>query len=97
MTELGRRVVACQLVFPSPLPRNGRSFSGTTTFSVRDAFSGGSSFTVRRFRDKPVSPTELLSWGTVSPVIGGAYGTGLSVFQNGNTTTRPEGLGGSAG
>ena len=34
---------------------------------------------------------------TVSPVIGGAYGTGLSVFQNGNTTTRPEGLGGSAG
>lgn len=34
---------------------------------------------------------------TVSPVIGGAYGTGLSVFQNGNATTRPEGLGGSAG
>jgi hypothetical protein len=33
---------------------------------------------------------------TVSPVIGGAYGTGLSAFQNGNTK-RPEGLGGSAG
>ena len=32
----------------------------------------------------------------VSPVIGGAYGTGLSAFQNGNTK-RPEGLGGSAG
>lgn len=34
---------------------------------------------------------------TVSPVIGGGYGTGLSVFQNANTAMRPEGLGGSAG
>lgn len=33
---------------------------------------------------------------TVSPVIGGAYGTGLSVFQN-TAATRPEGLGGPAG
>jgi len=42
-------------------------------------------------------PTAAAMRRTVSPVIGGAYGTGLSVFQNGNTTTRPEGLGGSAG
>ena len=46
---------------------------------------------------KPITAAAAVRRRTVSPVIGGAYGTGLSVFQNGNTTTRPEGLGGSAG
>ncbi|HEX2021159.1 MAG TPA: type II/IV secretion system ATPase subunit, partial [Candidatus Thermoplasmatota archaeon] len=40
---------------------------------AREITPRGSSFTIRRFREKPVSPTELIAWGTVSPVIAAFY------------------------
>jgi flagellar protein FlaI len=65
----GKQISVANPILDATLPDRSR----LQATLAREITPRGSSFTVRRFRDKPVSPTELLSWGTVSPVIAAFY------------------------
>lgn len=65
----GKQITVANPVLDATLPDRSR----LQATLAREVTPRGSTFTIRRFRDKPVSPTELLSWGTVSPVIAAYY------------------------
>jgi flagellar protein FlaI len=65
----GKQITVANPVLDATLPDRSR----LQATLAREVTPRGSSFTIRRFRDKPVSPTELMSWGTVSPVIAAYY------------------------
>ena len=65
----GKQITVANPVLDATLPDRSR----LQATLAREVTPRGSSFTIRRFREKPVSPTELLSWGTVSPVIAAYY------------------------
>ena len=65
----GKQITVANPVLDATLPDRSR----LQATLAREVTPRGSSFTIRRFRDRPVSPTELLSWGTVSPVIAAYY------------------------
>ena len=65
----GRQISVANPILDATLPDRSR----LQATLAREVTPRGSSFTIRRFRDKPVSPTELLTWGTVSPVIAAFY------------------------
>ncbi|HET6404393.1 MAG TPA: type II/IV secretion system ATPase subunit [Candidatus Thermoplasmatota archaeon] len=65
----GKQITVASPVLDATLPDRSR----LQATLAREVTPRGSSFTIRRFRDRPVSPTELLSWGTVSPVIAAYY------------------------
>ncbi|HVM45409.1 MAG TPA: type II/IV secretion system ATPase subunit, partial [Candidatus Thermoplasmatota archaeon] len=65
----GKQITVASPVLDATLPDRSR----LQATLAREVTPRGSSFTIRRFRDRPVSPTELLTWGTVSPVIAAYY------------------------
>ena len=65
----GKQISVASPILDATLPDRSR----LQATLAREVTPRGSSFTIRRFRDKPVSPTELISWGTVSPVIAAFY------------------------
>ena len=65
----GKQISVASPILDATLPDRSR----LQATLAREITPRGSSFTIRRFRDRPVSPTELLSWGTVSPVIAAFY------------------------
>ena len=65
----GKQITVANPVLDATLPDRSR----LQATLAREVTPRGSSFTIRRFRERPVSPTELLSWGTISPVIAAYY------------------------
>jgi len=74
----GKHISVASPILDATLPDRSR----LQATLAREITPRGSSFTIRRFRDKPVSVTELLSWGTVSPVIAAFY---WLLFQEGRS------------
>lgn len=83
----GKQISVASPILDATLPDRSRL---QATFG-REVTPRGSSFTIRRFRDKPVSPTELMAWGTVSPVIAAFYWLmmeeGRSMIVSGGTAS----------
>ena len=65
----GKQISVANPILDATLPDRSR----LQATLAREVTPRGSSFTIRRFREKPVSPTELIQWGTVSPVIAAFY------------------------
>lgn len=65
----GKQITVANPVLDATLPDRSR----LQATLAREVTPRGSTFTIRRFRERPVSPAELLSWGTVSPVIAAYY------------------------
>lgn len=65
----GKQISVSNPILDATLPDRSR----LQATLAREVTPRGSSFTIRRFRETPVSPAELIAWGTVSPVIAAFY------------------------
>ena len=85
--RMGRPVSASSPVVDGALPNGSR-----INIIYSDEISkGGSSWTVRKFSDTPISCTQIAAWGTFSPQIAGylwlCLEYGMSVFVAGETAS----------